>query len=57
MKELRIKAVFSLIKESRQCVSDLRSSVGPVTSESLEKVESFLMGLKKKLCLHCLRSD
>jgi hypothetical protein len=49
MKELKIKVVFTLIQESHKHLSDLRSSVGPVTSESLDKVQAFLTDLEKEV--------
>ena|SRR3990172_379708 len=49
MKGLKIKVVFSLIQESQKQLSDLRSSVGPVTSESLDKVQTFLLDLEREV--------
>ena len=49
MKELKIRVVFSLIQESRKHLSDLRSSAGPVTSESLDKVQAFLLDLEREV--------
>ncbi len=49
MKERRLKIVFELIQESKQHLSDVRSSVGPATSESLNKVDTFLTDLEKEI--------
>ncbi|HDL02045.1 MAG TPA: hypothetical protein ENH23_07415 [candidate division Zixibacteria bacterium] len=42
MKELKISIVLKLLTDSRKHLSDLRSSVGPVTLESLDKLENYL---------------
>lgn len=49
MKERRLKVVFELIQESKQHLSDVRSSAGPATSESLDKVQTFLADLEKEV--------
>lgn len=49
MKELRIEVAVKLIKDSKKQLSDLRSSVDPVTSESLDKAEVFLRDLEKEV--------
>ena len=49
MKELRIEVVVTLIQESQKCLSDLRRSADPVTSESLEKVHTFLTDLEREV--------
>ncbi|HKZ43278.1 MAG TPA: hypothetical protein VJ044_20135 [Candidatus Hodarchaeales archaeon] len=49
MKEFKIEVVVRVLQESKKHLSDLRSSVGPVTSESLDKVEAFLTDLEKEV--------
>jgi hypothetical protein len=49
MRELRIEVAVKLIQDSKKQLSDLRSSVDPVTSESLDKVEAFLADLDKEV--------
>lgn len=49
MGERRLKVVFELIHESKQHLSDVRSSVGPATSESLNKVDTFITDLEKEI--------
>lgn len=49
MRELRIKVVFKLLRESKKHLADVRNSAGPVTSESLDKVQTFLTDLEKEV--------
>ena len=49
MKEQRIKVVVKLLVESKKNLSELRSSAGPVTSESLEKLQHFLKDFEKEV--------
>jgi len=49
MKEHRIKIAFEFIHESKKHLADLRNSAGPVTSKSLDKVQTFLTDLEKEV--------
>lgn len=49
MKEQKIEVVLKLLFESKQNLSELRSSVGPVASESLEKLEQYLKDFEKEV--------
>lgn len=49
MKEQKIKVVVKLLFESKKNLSELRSSAGPVASESLEKLQHFLKDFEKEV--------
>lgn len=49
MKELQIKVVFKLLTESKNHLSDLRGSVGPVTSESLDRLNIYLKDFEEEV--------
>jgi hypothetical protein len=49
MKELRFKIVLRLLNDSKKKLSDVRSSAGPVTSESLDKLQSFLKDYENEI--------
>ena len=49
MKEQKIEVVLKLLFESKKHLTDLRSSAGPVTFESLNKVQCFLKDFEKEV--------
>ena len=47
--ERKMRVVLEVTHETKQHLPDARNSAGPATSESLDKVQTFLTGLEKEV--------